>query len=624
MNREFASESGSRVKLGQVAEFNLGAMRVSPSRRQIQVGDDARTLEPRVMQVLVALAEVRPNVVSRDELAEACWGGVSVGDDAINRCIVSLRRLAREFEPHPFAIETVPRVGYALTEVGVTHAPAAENPKVGQPSRRRFIVPLALAIVAAIAGLLWWQPWQSNGLSIAVIPATSSSNSEALARDLTAKLGMLRSVTEGNARLLDQTSGQKADFIFEVDSSADARQAGAILVMRNARREVIWSKDFHAANGNLGDLKQQAAYTAGKVLQCALETRDDNGRSQLRPDLVKLYLNGCAQFDDSNEDSLHDLMAIFTRVADQAPAFHPVWPRLLMTAQAIPAFGGSPDVRALQQVVDRAKKVDPDLPEIALAEATLLPAAAVADRMKLVENAAVNNPNNVNAVGIHVGYLERVGRLTDSIAQAKRAVALDPISPGAREQLVIALAMAGRLNEADQELQNAEALWPGALSLRSARYLLYLRFGDPNKAVRFREAGGWMPAGAPYQVSFLAARVNPTPENIEKALSDARGFYAKEPGTLFNLAQTLGAFGREEELYSIVLDQRRQIDVESILVVAFRPALHNFRRDPRFMRVAQRLGLLDYWQKSGKWPDLCYEPDLPYNCKAEAAKLTAR
>ena len=133
-----------------------------------------------------------------------------------------------------------------------------------------------------------------------------------------------------------------------------------------------------------------------------------------------------------------------------------------------------------------------------------------------------------------------------------------------------------------------------------------------------------MPAGAPYQVSFLAARVNPTPENIEKALSDARGFYAKEPGTLFNLAQTLGAFGREEELYSIVLDQRRQIDVESILVVAFRPALHNFRRDPRFMRVAQRLGLLDYWQKSGKWPDLCYEPDLPYNCKAEAAKLTAR
>lgn len=133
-----------------------------------------------------------------------------------------------------------------------------------------------------------------------------------------------------------------------------------------------------------------------------------------------------------------------------------------------------------------------------------------------------------------------------------------------------------------------------------------------------------MPGSAPYQVSFLAARVNPTPENVEWALSDARGFYAKEPGTIFNLAQTLGAFGREDELYSILLDQRHPIDVEAVLDIIFRPALHLFRRDPRFMRVAERLGLLDYWQKSGKWPDLCNEPDLPYDCKREAAKIISR
>lgn len=29
------------------------------------------------------------------------------------------------------------------------------------------------------------------------------------------------------------------------------------------------------------------------------------------------------------------------------------------------------------------------------------------------------------------------------------------------------------------------------------------------------------------------------------------------------------------------------------------------------------------WLKSGEWPDFCFEPDLPYNCKAEAAKLAA-
>jgi len=34
----------------------------------------------------------------------------------------------------------------------------------------------------------------------------------------------------------------------------------------------------------------------------------------------------------------------------------------------------------------------------------------------------------------------------------------------------------------------------------------------------------------------------------------------------------------------------------------------------------------DYWRKSGKWPDFCFDPKLPYDCKVEAAKLarTAR
>jgi hypothetical protein len=47
------------------------------------------------------------------------------------------------------------------------------------------------------------------------------------------------------------------------------------------------------------------------------------------------------------------------------------------------------------------------------------------------------------------------------------------------------------------------------------------------------------------------------------------------------------------------------------------------RRDPRFMSLAAKLGLVDYWRSSGKWPDFCSEPGLPYDCKAEAAKAPA-
>jgi len=43
--------------------------------------------------------------------------------------------------------------------------------------------------------------------------------------------------------------------------------------------------------------------------------------------------------------------------------------------------------------------------------------------------------------------------------------------------------------------------------------------------------------------------------------------------------------------------------------------------DARFMGVAQRLGLLRYWQESGRWPDFCMEPKLPYDCEKVAAQL---
>jgi hypothetical protein len=40
------------------------------------------------------------------------------------------------------------------------------------------------------------------------------------------------------------------------------------------------------------------------------------------------------------------------------------------------------------------------------------------------------------------------------------------------------------------------------------------------------------------------------------------------------------------------------------------------------MTIAKRVGLVDYWRSSGRWPDFCSDPGLKYDCKAEAAKLS--
>jgi hypothetical protein len=53
----------------------------------------------------------------------------------------------------------------------------------------------------------------------------------------------------------------------------------------------------------------------------------------------------------------------------------------------------------------------------------------------------------------------------------------------------------------------------------------------------------------------------------------------------------------------------------------FIPLTAPLRRDPRFMKLAARLGLVDYWRTSAHWPDFCSDPTLPYNCKAVAAQL---
>ena len=114
----------SQIILAQEPDFTLGRLVVSPSKLQVAScvtasGERSRALlQPRIMQVFVALARRRGEVVSRDEMMAVCWGGFAVSDDAIHRCIGRLRRLA---EAHGgYRLETIPRVGYQLTEVRAT------------------------------------------------------------------------------------------------------------------------------------------------------------------------------------------------------------------------------------------------------------------------------------------------------------------------------------------------------------------------------------------------------------------------------------------------------------------------------------------------------------------------
>src|SRR5687768_8965767 len=102
------------IELASEPPFVVGGLEVRPATLEVVAPSGREQLEPRIMQVLVALARKRGEVVSRDELIELCWGGRIVGEHAINRCISRLHKLARAHGG--FALETVPRVGVRLVE----------------------------------------------------------------------------------------------------------------------------------------------------------------------------------------------------------------------------------------------------------------------------------------------------------------------------------------------------------------------------------------------------------------------------------------------------------------------------------------------------------------------------
>jgi len=166
-------EAAGGIRLSREPAFELGAVMVHPATRQIVRGDRSETLEPRIMQVLVAFAQSEGEILGHDELIERCWEGRIVGENAIHRAVSRVRDLGLNFGGGTFAIETITKVGYRMS---VRWDETAPQPNLVKPDRasREFAVPGqpaldrrwvlgAGAVVFAAAGAGAWRlglrPW---------------------------------------------------------------------------------------------------------------------------------------------------------------------------------------------------------------------------------------------------------------------------------------------------------------------------------------------------------------------------------------------------------------------------------------------------------------------------------
>ena len=274
---------------------------------------ERRELEPRVAQVLVALASARPAVVSRDRLIDQCWDGRIVGDDAINRCIVALRHLAKEFSPEPFAIETVPRVGYSLVErAGEQCQPPPDGRCSAEDRGRRAASSLAHCRRGSLSPGPGSDAAQAAPASIAVLPFRNLSSgdpyfAEGIGEEILGQLSR-----EPQFRVAGRASSSASS-----GSDADARD-----VARRLNVDYVWK----AASARQGD------------------------RVRVNADLVRAS-DGIRLWSDSYDGKLDDIFAIQQRIGG---AIAGALRRKLIRTPALVGTAGH-QRRSVQSLFDRAR-----------------------------------------------------------------------------------------------------------------------------------------------------------------------------------------------------------------------------------------------------------------------------
>lgn len=511
----------------------------------------------------------------------------------------------------------------SVDEPPPAHAEAASVPAREAPGSKPLLIGVAVAVVLLLAGGLYLlMSGRRTGVpSVSVAAGDSSPLSNDMAQNLLVKLGSLQSKSATTVRLPGATGASETDIRLTVNGRKEGQLAKAsVSLVSGPGRDLLWSKDFEIQAASRSALDEAIAFAAASALGCAADEYSA-GAQPLRSSERHLYMNACTAMDDAEDTRL--LIPMFRKVAEQAPKFVAARAHLL-TAEASLLSDPSVDQQSaerlrseLRQDVIEARKVDPELPEAAVADVEMDSPQSFLRSMAALDKAKAEHPDNATVLAERSALLVRVGRMSDAVEDAKSAADLRPFSPKLRANYVTILAYAGGISKAWGELAKIKQLWPASPPVLSADYAINLRFGDYEKTVR--SSGQALEAGI---LGYLKILHDPSDANIDAWVEMARTHQLNKGQRVF-VYQALGPLNRVDQVYRFVDEWPVEEDLRGNTYILFRPWLEKVRQDPRFMRLAQRLTLVDYWQKSGNWPDFCFDPGLPYDCKKEAARLQA-
>jgi TolB-like protein len=531
-------------------------------------------------------------------------------------------------------------------------APTSFRPARWAGGRARLWAGVALAACAVLAiGGLWlarsaFQP-PARGTRIAVRPYETIGGTAAI-HDFAAGLSeslqdtlnqdQLPTVSSSDAQTLtgpDLPTRLKAlDVGLVLGGTVQA--AGETVTVRTRLEDplhhaTLWTADVSGSTSQLQPLQAQIGARTVAVLGCSAQAL--NRKSGIADaDVLALFLHACDLAETSHHGSADDKMAnsmldAMREVARKAPDFAPAHSILAkhdaFLVDSLPEQSAALRQEAAREA-HRAQDLDPKDPDAFVTFGLLEPTLNFAARENWFRKALSVDPSWPHANGFLGNVMQGLGRLDEASALYQRAASVNPLSTDWGDMAARGLILAGNTKQADADMAHLAQLWPADPALwvnQLTSLIAQHRWTDALSHLDSASTNPQLASGLP--LKRWRAEIDALNTHDAAALAARKEFDLTKLGAKpASAIESLALLGFVDDAFAVAQRyQPVQSDGTDDPGFLFGPETAALRRDPRFMALANKWGLPQYWRATGKWPDFCDASGLPYNCQAEAAKL---
>lgn len=492
--------------------FRVAQWEIDPASNRMRFGEQEVKVEPRVMAVLVYLANRPGSVVSRAQLEADVWTGMVVSYDAVTGAIQKLRRVFGDDPVEPRFIETISKKGYRLVAPvsacrerpqqplpDGTTVPASSTARASM-RHRLALLGVASAICMALLLLIWPRaPDRSSARiqdaaaprTLAVLPfdnltgdPTQDYFAEGMSDDLIASLTRFGDLTV-IARDSTALYRHKPIALSELAQQLHVRYVLRGSVQRQGSRlrinarladtftgKALWGDSFDDDTRHLFEMQDRIVGHIVTALTGRINVRDRQELSRPQTDNLQAYDKFLYArerfFRYANAQENRQARDAFRQAIDLDPAF-PLAYAMLAWTHAFDAMNGWTDSRrqSLRQALDLADKaieLNPSMPVayfvrgLSYRELGDWPHALAA-----AEKAIELDPNYASGHVLLATLYYFDGRAQQAVALLEKAIALNPHHPfNYTFHLAQAYYILGRYDEAIVTLNRILESNPGA------------------------------------------------------------------------------------------------------------------------------------------------------------------